>query len=205
MARSYDHLFKLMIIGDSGVGKTSILSRYVDSTFNTTFISTIGIDFKIKTIVLDNKTIKLQVWDTAGQERFKSITSAYYRGAMGVLLVYDITNKKSYDNIRVWIQHIRDYSYDNNVKIIIIGNKCDLENARIISKKEGSELATEHGALFIEVSAMDGVRISDAFITIAKEIMKCIPTKPSNIVTISPVNDVKLSLIPKKKSSCLLL
>ncbi|CAF4988266.1 unnamed protein product, partial [Rotaria socialis] len=108
MAKAYDYLFKLLLIGDSGVGKTCVLLRFCDSAFSTTFISTIGIDFKIRTIDLDGRKIKLQIWDTAGQERFKTITTAYYRGAMGIMLVYDITSEKSFDNIKNWIRNIEE-------------------------------------------------------------------------------------------------
>ncbi|EDL10785.1 RAB8A, member RAS oncogene family, isoform CRA_b [Mus musculus] len=108
MAKTYDYLFKLLLIGDSGVGKTCVLFRFSEDAFNSTFISTIGIDFKIRTIELDGKRIKLQIWDTAGQERFRTITTAYYRGAMGIMLVYDITNEKSFDNIRNWIRNIEE-------------------------------------------------------------------------------------------------
>ncbi|KAE8617155.1 hypothetical protein XENTR_v10008995 [Xenopus tropicalis] len=110
MAKTYDYLFKLLLIGDSGVGKTCLLFRFSEDAFNTTFISTIGIDFKIRTIELDGKKIKLQIWDTAGQERFRTITTAYYRGAMGIMLVYDITNEKSFDNIKNWIRNIEEVS-----------------------------------------------------------------------------------------------
>uniref|UniRef100_A0A3P9HPC8 small monomeric GTPase n=1 Tax=Oryzias latipes TaxID=8090 RepID=A0A3P9HPC8_ORYLA len=108
MAKTYDYLFKLLLIGDSGVGKTCVLFRFADDAFNSTFISTIGIDFKIRTIDLNGKKIKLQIWDTAGQERFRTITTAYYRGAMGIMLVYDITNEKSFENIKNWIRNIEE-------------------------------------------------------------------------------------------------
>ncbi|XP_022238981.1 ras-related protein Rab-8B-like [Limulus polyphemus] len=108
MAKTYDYLFKLLLIGDSGVGKTCILFRFSEDAFNATFISTIGIDFKIRTVELDGKKIKLQIWDTAGQERFRTITTAYYRGAMGIMLVYDVTNDKSFENIKNWIRNIEE-------------------------------------------------------------------------------------------------
>merc|ERR1711881_702429 len=108
--KTYDLLFKLLLIGDSGVGKTCILFRFSDDAFNTTFISTIGIDFKIKTIEIDGKRIKLQIWDTAGQERFHTITTSYYRGAMGIMLVYDVTNEKTFDNIHRWLGYITEHA-----------------------------------------------------------------------------------------------
>ena len=131
--KSYDLLFKLLLIGDSGVGKTSLLLGYSDNNFNNNFIPTIGIDFKIKTIELHGKKIKLQIWDTAGQERFISITTSYYRGAMGIMLVYDVTNSKSFDNISKWLRNIQEHS-NPDVEKIILGNKCDMEDRRVVSK-----------------------------------------------------------------------
>ncbi|XP_044052714.1 ras-related protein Rab-8B isoform X2 [Siniperca chuatsi] len=138
MAKTYDYLFKLLLIGDSGVGKTCLLFRFSEDAFNTTFISTIGIDFKIRTIELDGKKIKLQIWDTAGQERFRTITTAYYRGAMGIMLVYDITNEKSFDNIRNWIRNIEEHA-SSDVERMILGNKCDMNDKRQVSKERGEK------------------------------------------------------------------
>lgn len=129
MAKTYDYLFKLLLIGDSGVGKTCILFRFSEDAFNTTFISTIGIDFKIRTIELDGKKIKLQIWDTAGQERFRTITTAYYRGAMGIMLVYDITQEKSFENIKNWIRNIEENA-SADVEKMLLGNKCELNEKR---------------------------------------------------------------------------
>merc|ERR1712071_723326 len=133
MAKTYDYLFKLLLIGDSGVGKTCVLFRFSEDAFNSTFISTIGIDFKIRTIELDGKKIKLQIWDTAGQERFRTITTAYYRGAMGIMLVYDITNDKSFDNIKNWIRNIEEHA-SADVEKMILGNKCDMNDKRQVSR-----------------------------------------------------------------------
>ncbi|XP_036096272.1 ras-related protein Rab-8A isoform X2 [Molossus molossus] len=138
MAKTYDYLFKLLLIGDSGVGKTCVLFRFSEDAFNSTFISTIGIDFKIRTIELDGKRIKLQIWDTAGQERFRTITTAYYRGAMGIMLVYDITNEKSFDNIRNWIRNIEEHA-SADVEKMILGNKCDVNDKRQVSKERGEK------------------------------------------------------------------
>ncbi|XP_069574532.1 ras-related protein Rab-8B isoform X2 [Brachyistius frenatus] len=126
MAKTYDYLFKLLLIGDSGVGKTCLLFRFSEDAFNTTFISTIGIDFKIRTVELDGKKIKLQIWDTAGQERFRTITTAYYRGAMGIMLVYDITNEKSFDNIRNWIRNIEELAIDYGIKFLETSAKSSI-------------------------------------------------------------------------------
>lgn len=169
MAKTYDYLFKLLLIGDSGVGKTCVLFRFSEDAFNSTFISTIGIDFKIRTIELDGKKIKLQIWDTAGQERFRTITTAYYRGAMGIMLVYDITNDKSFENIRNWIRNIEEHA-SRDVEKMILGNKCDMNDKRMVSKEKGEQLAIEHGIKFMETSAKASINVEEAFFTLARDI-----------------------------------
>ncbi|XP_078329505.1 ras-related protein Rab-8A-like isoform X2 [Crassostrea virginica] len=169
MAKTYDYLFKLLLIGDSGVGKTCVLFRFSEDAFNSTFISTIGIDFKIRTIELDGKKIKLQIWDTAGQERFRTITTAYYRGAMGIMLVYDITNEKSFENIRNWIRNIEEHA-SQDVDKMILGNKCDMNDKRVVSKEKGESLAIEHGIKFMETSAKASINVEEAFFTLARDI-----------------------------------
>ncbi len=168
--KAYDLLFKLLLIGDSGVGKTCILFRFSDDAFNTTFISTIGIDFKIKTIELGGKKIKLQIWDTAGQERFHTITTSYYRGAMGILLVYDITNSKSFDNIAKWLRNIQEHASED-VEKMILGNKCDMEDKRVVSKEKGEAIASENGIKFFETSAKTNVNIDKAFVELSQSIL----------------------------------
>jgi len=169
MAKTYDYLFKLLLIGDSGVGKTCVLFRFSEDAFNSTFISTIGIDFKIRTIELDGKKIKLQIWDTAGQERFRTITTAYYRGAMGIMLVYDITNDKSFDNIKNWIRNIEEHA-SADVEKMILGNKCDMNDKRQVSKDRGEQLAIEYGIKFMETSAKASINVEEAFFTLARDI-----------------------------------
>jgi len=169
--KTYDLLFKLLLIGDSGVGKTCILFRFSEDAFNTTFISTIGIDFKIKTIELRGKKIKLQIWDTAGQERFHTITTSYYRGAMGIMLVYDITNAKSFDNIAKWLRNIDEHA-NEDVERMILGNKCDMEDKRVISKERGDSIAREHGVRFLETSAKTNINVETAFIQLAESILE---------------------------------
>jgi len=169
MAKTYDYLFKLLLIGDSGVGKTCLLFRFAEDSFNNSFISTIGIDFKIRTIELDGKKIKLQIWDTAGQERFRTITTAYYRGAMGILLVYDITNEKSFDNIKNWIRNIEEHA-SADVEKMVLGNKCDMNDRRQVSKERGAQLAIEYGIKFMETSAKANVNVEDAFFSLARDI-----------------------------------
>ncbi|XP_046396238.1 ras-related protein Rab-8B isoform X2 [Ischnura elegans] len=169
MAKTYDYLFKLLLIGDSGVGKTCVLFRFSEDAFNTTFISTIGIDFKIRTIDLDGKKIKLQIWDTAGQERFRTITTAYYRGAMGIMLVYDVTNEKSFENIKNWIRNIEENAA-SDVEKMLLGNKCELHEKRQVFKERGEQLAIEYGIKFMETSAKASINVEEAFFTLARDI-----------------------------------
>ena len=135
-----DFLFKMLLIGNSGVGKSCLLVRYAENSFNENFFNTIGVDFKIKTISLDNQNIKLQIWDTAGQERFRTLTASYYRGAHGIIVVYDVTDRDTFENVRQWMQEIDKFATDNVCKVIV-GNKCDLDESRKVSTEEGEELA----------------------------------------------------------------
>ncbi|CAM9786922.1 unnamed protein product [Pylaiella littoralis] len=165
----FDMQIKLLMIGDSGVGKTCLLLRYANDSFSQTFITTIGIDFKIKNIDLDSKRIKLQIWDTAGQERFRTITTSYFRGAQGILLVYDVTDKKSFNSIRNWVAQIQQHA-DVAVNKILIGNKCDMDEDREVSREEGAQLAAEYGIQFFETSAKNDINVEKGFITIAREV-----------------------------------
>lgn len=177
MSYEYDYLFKILIIGDSGVGKSCILLRFTEDTFTESYISTIGVDFKIRTISQEGKTIKLQIWDTAGQERFRTITTSYYRGAHGIMIVFDLTDLESFENIKQWILEINRYSC-NNVNKILIGNKSDLRSQRMISYEEAKEYAEQQGMEYFETSAKNANNIDKVFYTIAsniKERMKYIP------------------------------
>ncbi|CEM22701.1 unnamed protein product [Vitrella brassicaformis CCMP3155] len=165
----YDYLIKLLLIGDSGVGKSCLLFRFSDDQFTPSHITTIGIDFKIKTIDIDGKRVKLQIWDTAGQERFRTITQAYYRSAMGILLVYDVTSPESFQNIRNWMRQIDAHAAEN-VNKILVGNKADLEN--IVSSERARDLADEYGVPFIETSAKSGQGVAEAFVTLARDIIQ---------------------------------
>ncbi|XP_071387541.1 ras-related protein Rab-8B-like [Centroberyx affinis] len=176
MAKTYDYLFKLLLIGDSGVGKTCLLFRFSEDAFNTTFISTIGIDFKIRTIELNGKRVKLQIWDTAGQERFRTITTAYYRGAMGIMLVYDICNEKSFENIKNWIRNIEEHA-SSDVEKMILGNKCDMTDRRQVSKDRGEKLAIDYGVKFLETSAKSSLNVEEAFYTMGRDILHNLSTK----------------------------
>ncbi|KAG4974048.1 hypothetical protein JHK87_030869 [Glycine soja] len=172
----YDYLIKLLLIGDSGVGKSCLLLRFSDGSFTTSFITTIGIDFKIRTIELDGKRIKLQIWDTAGQERFRTITTAYYRGAMGILLVYDAFPSGIFiqllliSDIRNWIRNIEQHASDN-VNKILVGNKADMdESKRAVPTSKGQALADEYGIKFFETSAKTNLNVEEVFFSIARDI-----------------------------------
>ncbi|KAG6436197.1 hypothetical protein SASPL_101082 [Salvia splendens] len=152
------------------VGKSCLLLRFSDGSFTTSFITTIGIDFKIRTVELDGKRIKLQIWDTAGQERFRTITTAYYRGAMGILLVYDVTDESSFNNIRNWIRNIEQHASDN-VNKILVGNKADMdESKRAVPTSKGQALADEYGIKFFETSAKTNLNVEEVFFSIARDI-----------------------------------
>ncbi|KAI9301487.1 GTP-binding protein ypt2 [Cunninghamella echinulata] len=154
-----------------GVGKSCLLLRFSDDSFTPSFITTIGIDFKIRTIELDGKRIKLQIWDTAGQERFRTITTAYYRGAMGILLVYDVTDERSFGNVRNWFSNIEQHA-NEGVNKILIGNKCDMEDKRVVTKEQGETLANELGIQFMETSAKANIGVEEAFFDLARDIKK---------------------------------
>uniref|UniRef100_A0A672ZRY3 Ras-related protein ORAB-1-like n=1 Tax=Sphaeramia orbicularis TaxID=375764 RepID=A0A672ZRY3_9TELE len=166
-----DYLFKLLLIGDSGVGKSCLLLRFADDTYTESYISTIGVDFKIRTIELDGKTIKLQIWDTAGQERFRTITSSYYRGAHGIIVVYDVTDQESFNNVKQWLQEIDRYASEN-VNKLLVGNKCDLTTKKVVDYTTAKEFADSLGIPFLETSAKNATNVEQAFMTMAAEIKK---------------------------------
>ncbi|KAI0988938.1 hypothetical protein GJ496_009665 [Pomphorhynchus laevis] len=168
--KNYDILFKLLLIGDSGVGKTCILHRYTDDDFSDSLLATIGIDFKMKTVEMRNKKIRLQIWDTAGQERFHTITNSYYRGAMGIILVYDITNEKSFDNIVTWLANINEHARPNVVRLLV-GNKVDQAEYRTVEYERAINLANESHMKFFETSAKDGTNIRQMFHAITEQVL----------------------------------
>lgn len=170
-SRSYDMIMKLLLVGDSGVGKSCLLLRFVEDKFNTSFITTIGIDFKIRTIESKGKKIKLQVWDTAGQERFRTITTAYYRGAMGIILVYDVTDSRTFENVETWFQTVTQYANDD-AQIFLVGNKCDDEESRQVSTEQGRALAEKLGILFTEASAKTNENVDTIFYELASLIQE---------------------------------
>ena len=168
---NYDLIFKIVLIGDSGVGKTNILSRFINNEFSLTTQATVGVEFGSKIIKKGEKLIKLQIWDTAGQERYKSITSAYYKGAKGALIVYDITNRFTFESVDKWVQDLNSYG-DKNLTLLLVGNKSDLEDKRQIMKEDGEEKAKSFNLGFIETSACSGDNIDQAFDIMLKEVLK---------------------------------
>ncbi|KAM9426551.1 ras-related protein Rab-26-like [Pholidichthys leucotaenia] len=166
----YDVAFKVMLVGDSGVGKTCLLVRFKDGAFLAgSFISTVGIDFRNKVMNVDAVKVKLQIWDTAGQERFRSVTHAYYRDAHALLLLYDVTNKASFDNIRAWLTEIHEYA-QQDVVVMLLGNKADATHDRAVKREEGDKLAKEFGVPFMETSAKSGLNVDLAFTAVAREL-----------------------------------
>ena len=158
-----DCVYKVLLLGDTTVGKTCFLLKYTDKIFQDVHITTIGLDYRLKTMTLKSgKNVKLQIWDTAGQDRFKAITKNYYKGANGIILVYDVTNTKTYDNIKTWISQIREEATPN-VVIYLCGNKIDMKDYRSVSTEEGQKLSQEFGLPFNETSAKDGININETF------------------------------------------
>ncbi|XP_042686864.1 ras-related protein Rab-11A-like isoform X1 [Centrocercus urophasianus] len=158
----YDFLFKVVLIGDSGVGKSNLLSRFTRNEFNLESKSTIGVEFATRSIQVDNKTVKAQIWDTAGQERYRAITSAYYRGAVGALLVYDIAKYLTYENAERWLAELQDHA-DANIVIMLVGNKSDLRHLRAVPTDEARSFAEKNGLSFLETSALDSTNVEMAF------------------------------------------
>ena len=159
----YDYLFKVVLIGDSGVGKSNLLMRYTKGDFNIESKTTIGVEFATKTIkTQSNNVIKAQIWDTAGQERYRAITNAYYRGAVGALLVYDVTSMKSFMHVSDWLKELKQFA-DTNIVILLVGNKTDLKDKREVKKEEAAAYADTHHLAFIETSALDCSNVDLAF------------------------------------------
>ena len=160
---------KIMLLGESQIGKTSLIQRYVKNNFNLSYITTVGIDFQLKQIKMNNKSIKLQIWDTAGQERFKNITKSYFHSSDGFVVGYDITSRLSFTNVSTWLKEINDNAPEE-IQKILIGNKCDL-NEREVTTEEGQKLAEENGMKFFETSAKNDINVKETFESITKDIL----------------------------------
>lgn len=162
---------KILTIGESGVGKTCILLRYTDNKFIKHHLTTIGIDYKTKDVNINNQSIKLKIWDTAGQERFRNITQQYYKGADGIVLVFDLTDRNSFEKVREWMKQIQTYTQRDSIGIVLLGNKCDAEN-KAVSVQEANEIASEFKMKFFETSAMNNINIEESFKQLSMEIIK---------------------------------
>ncbi|KAH9930834.1 GTP-binding protein ypt1 [Fomitopsis serialis] len=194
MPDGYDYLFKLLLIGDSGVGKSCLLLRFAEDNFTDSYLSTIGVDFKIRTIELEGKTVKLQIWDTAGQERFRTIAAAYYRGAHGIVVVYDVTDTESFDNVKGWLTEIERYASET-VKKLLIGNKSDLVEKKAVEYNTAQEFANQIQIPFIETSAKTAANVEEAFIVMSRQIKDSVDSAPP-----APANGSKAGTVTPGKS-----
>uniref|UniRef100_UPI00398F1166 ras-related protein Rab-11A-like n=1 Tax=Pristiophorus japonicus TaxID=55135 RepID=UPI00398F1166 len=201
----YDYLFKIVLIGDSGVGKSNLLSRFTRNEFNLESKSTIGVEFATRSIRVENKTVKAQIWDTAGQERYRAITSAYYRGAVGALVVYDIAKHLTYENVERWLKELRDHA-DVNIVIMLVGNKSDLRHLRAVPTDEAKTFAEKNDVSFIETSALDSTNVEIAFHTVLTEIYRIVSQRQMSTDPhdreVGPSKDVvTISVPPMDKGS----
>nr|Q40520.1 RecName: Full=Ras-related protein Rab11C [Nicotiana tabacum]AAA74112.1 putative [Nicotiana tabacum] len=175
-SQKIDYVFKVVLIGDSAVGKTQILARFARNEFSLDSKATIGVEFQTRTLVIQHKSVKAQIWDTAGQERYRAVTSAYYRGAVGAMLVYDITKRQTFDHIPRWLEELRAHA-DRNIVIMLTGNKTDLEDQRAVPTEDAKEFAQKEGLFFLETSAMEATKLEDAFLTVLTEIFNIVNKK----------------------------
>ncbi|CAI0462162.1 unnamed protein product [Linum tenue] len=178
MMPEYDYLFKLLLIGDSGVGKSCLLLRFADDSYIESYISTIGVDFVSWRKFPSCRELSDVIWDTAGQERFRTITSSYYRGAHGIIIVYDVTDEESFNNVKTWLTEIDKFATDS-VNKLLVGNKCDLTSKRAVPYDTAKAFADEIGIPFLETSAKSATNVEEAFMTMASEIKKRMATQPA--------------------------
>ncbi|WPK27520.1 hypothetical protein PUMCH_004911 [Australozyma saopauloensis] len=202
----YEYLYKIVLIGDSGVGKSNLLSRFTRDEFNLESKSTIGVEFATRTLEIDGKRVKAQIWDTAGQERYRAITSAYYRGAVGALIVYDISKTESYESVSRWLKELKEHA-DANIVIELVGNKSDLDHLRAVPTEEAKSFATENSLLFTEASALSSDNVELSFHLLLKNIYEMISKHQldttENVSSVRPSGGPTISLTPapqKKKS-----
>ncbi|KAK5846463.1 hypothetical protein PVK06_002753 [Gossypium arboreum] len=199
--RLSDYLFKLLLIGDSGVGKSCLLLRFADDSYLESYISTIGVDFKIRTVEQDGKTLKLQIWDTAGQERFRTITSSYYRGAHGIIIVYDVTDQASFNNVKQWLNEIDRYA-SGNVNKLLVGNKCDLTAKKVVSYETAKAFADDLGIPFMETSAKNATNVEQAFMAMAGDIKNRMASQPALNNARPPMVQIRGQPVNQKTGCC---
>ncbi|GJW02263.1 Ras-related protein Rab11D, partial [Tanacetum coccineum] len=208
-SQKIDYVFKVVLIGDSAVGKSQILARFARNEFSLDSKATIGVEFQTRTLVIQHKSVKAQIWDTAGQERYRAVTSAYYRGAVGAMLVYDITKRQTFDHIPRWLEELRNHA-DKNIVIILIGNKSDLEDQRAVPTEDAKEFAQKEGLFFLETSALESTNVEDAFLTVLTEIFRIVNKKsltadeeqngnPGNLAGKKIIVPGPAQVIPEKK------
>ncbi|KAL8267259.1 hypothetical protein R6Q59_004603 [Mikania micrantha] len=176
----YDYLFKLVLIGDSGVGKSNLLSRFTRNEFSLESKSTIGVEFATRSIRIDDKVVKAQIWDTAGQERYRAITSAYYRGAVGALLVYDVTRHVTFENVERWLKELRDHT-DANTVMMLVGNKSDLRHLRAVTSEDAKSFAEKENMYFMETSALESLNVENAFTEVLTQIHQIVSRKALDV------------------------
>ncbi|KZV40513.1 hypothetical protein F511_40145 [Dorcoceras hygrometricum] len=176
----YDYLFKVVLIGDSGVGKTNLLSRFSRNEFSQSSKSTIGVEFATRSIQVDDKVVKAQIWDTAGQERYRAITSAYYRGAVGALIVYDVTRHVTFENVERWLKELRGHT-DMNIVIMLVGNKADLRHLRAVAVEDAKSFAEREKIFFMETSALEALNVENAFTEVLTQIYHVVSRKDLEI------------------------
>ena len=193
--------FKILTIGESGVGKTCVLRRFVENKFLKNHLATIGIDFKTKTLNINNQEIKLKIWDTAGQERFRNITTQYYKGADGIVLVYDVTDEASYEKIRDWMEQILSNTQQDEIGLVLLGNKCDME-PRAVSEEQGIKMAEDLKISYFETSALNGQGIKEAFEQLTRDIMKKKGVGESNSEVGVSLNNKNKKKKDKKDGDC---
>ena len=196
LTEEYDMMFKILLLGDSGVGKSSLLLRYTKDEFNTDMRATIGVEFGLKFIKIDNVQYKIQIWDTAGMERYRSITSAYYKGAKGVIIVFDLCKKSSFNNVNKWIEDFKSKA-DEDAEILIVGNKNDLIEQREVTEEEAKINAQKYKSAYMETSAKDNNNVENAFLTLFEEINKKIKENNSEIINSIEENKNKNKEIKK--------
>ena len=187
------------MIGDSGVGKSCLLLRFADDVFNETYITTIGVDFKLKSLKIDGSDVKLQIWDTAGQERFRTITASYYRGAQGIIIVYDVTDIQSFNHVKQWLEEIEGNASQNVVKMLV-GNKNDKDAVKAVTTEQAEEFAKQEGLKFFETSAKESINVETAYVELAREIKK--QMKESQPAIVPEVVDVKPTVQQEPEKGC---
>ncbi|MQL96169.1 hypothetical protein Taro_028843 [Colocasia esculenta] len=205
----YDYLFKVVLIGDSGVGKSNLLSRFTRNEFSTESKSTIGVEFATRSIHVDDKVVKAQIWDTAGQERYRAITSAYYRGAVGALLVYDVTRHITFENVERWLKELRGHT-DSNTVIMLVGNKADLRHLRAVSTEDAKAFAERENSFFMETSALESMNVESAFTEVLTQIYRVVSRRaleigndPGAVLRGQTINvDMKDDVSAVKKVGC---